>query len=201
MHVVSRLLVALAVACCCAAAGAAGQAHEQQLAAELVVLGGDLRRLTDEPVGKQEHQGLEQRIAGALASLPLALRRAGADAASASELRNALSRRSWRTLAASVERLKRRHPIDTRRLLAASPTPEALTLAASIHASICAACHDTSWGDVPLPARNLAAQAKSMPREEFAARLLLGVRGTREHAYANPFSDDELAALIAWYAR
>jgi hypothetical protein len=39
-----------------------------------------------------------------------------------------------------------------------------------------------------------------MPREEFAARLLAGVRGDASTAHRNPFSDLELGALIAWYA-
>ena len=47
--------------------------------------------------------------------------------------------------------------------------------------------------------REHAEEAKRMPREEFAARLLLGVRGDRSTAYRNPFSDLELAALIATY--
>jgi hypothetical protein len=50
-----------------------------------------------------------------------------------------------------------------------------------------------------LPALNLVEEAKRMPREEFAARLLLGVRGDRSTAYRNPFSDLELASLVAYY--
>ena len=75
-----------------------------------------------------------------------------------------------------------------------------LNLGASIHRSTCAGCHDAPSMDSLLPAKNLAAQLASMPREEFAARLLLGVRGDRTTAWRNPFSDSELAALMAWYA-
>jgi mono/diheme cytochrome c family protein len=194
------LLVGLAVVGCTTAARAEN-VHQRRVAAELVVMGGDLRRLIHEPVGSRERQGLEQRLAGALSSLPLALRRAGTDAARVGDLRKAQARRDWPALAAGVDKLKRRHPFDTRRLLDAKPTPEVLALGASIHQTTCASCHDAPWGDVLLPARNLATQLKSMPAEEFAARLLLGVRGDRAMALANPFSDSELAALITWYAQ
>lgn len=194
------LLFGLAVVGCTTAARAE-DAHQRRVAAELVVIGGDLRRLIHEPVGPRERQGLEQRLAGALSSLPLALRRGGADAAPVGELRMAVKQRDWRAMATGVEMLKRRHPFDARRLLGAEPTPAVLALGASIHKTTCASCHDAPWGDVLLPARNLATQLKSMPAEEFAARLLLGVRGDKTTALANPFSEGELAALIAWYAQ
>jgi len=187
------LLFGLAVAF--GAAAQAGGGHDRRLAAELVVMGGDLRRLLHEPVGPRERQGLEQRLAGALSSLPLALRRAGTDAAPVGELRMALKLGDWHAMATGVDKLKRRHPFDARRLLGAKPTPEVLALGASIHKTTCASCHDAPWGDVLLPARNLATQLQSMPAEEFAARLLLGVRGDKTTALANPFSDSELAAL------
>ena len=194
-------LVALAAVCCCTAAGADGNGkHERRLAAELVVMAGDIRRLALDEGGPLERKGLEQRVAGALAPLPLLLRRAQGAPASVAALRATHGRRDWRKLLGQLGTLKKRHPFDARRLLGAVPTKEVLALGASIHTSTCAGCHDTPSGeDTLLPAKNLSAQLKSMPREEFAARLLLGVRGDQSTALANPFSDAELAALIAWY--
>ena len=163
-------------------------------------MAGDTRRLVLAEGGVLERKGLEQRLAGALASLPLLLRRAQGDPATVRALRAAHKQRDWRTLVTQIETLGKRHPFDARHLLGAAPTREVLALGASIHASTCAACHDQPSGeDALLPAKNLSAQLKSMPREEFAARLWLGVRGDQSTALANPFSDAELAALIAWY--
>ncbi|MBI5901728.1 MAG: hypothetical protein HZB40_21230 [Rhodocyclales bacterium] len=195
----SPLLIGLAAACCCAAAQAAGD-HTRRLGAELVVMAGDTRRLILHEGGPLERKGLEQRLGGALASLPMLLRRAQGDPAPVAALRASHGRRDWRRLAMQIETLKRRHSFDARGLLGATPTREVLALGASIHGATCAGCHDSpADADTLLPARNLAAQLKSMPREEFAARLWLGVRGDQSTALANPFSEEELAALICRY--
>lgn len=196
------LLIALAAACCCTAVSADGKGeHERRLAAELVVMAGDIRRLAGEQPGPLEREGLVKRLSGALSSLPLLLRRAGADTQPVAGMRQAHARRDWRVLGATLTTLTRRHPFAMRSLLVARPTAEVLALGASIHKSTCAACHDAPAADSLLPAKNLAMQMQSMSREEFAARLWLGVRGDRTTALANPFSDAELAALSAWYDR
>lgn len=197
---VRPLLFGLAVACFAAVAQAGGE-HPRRLAAELAVMAGDVRRLAGGEGGPLEREGLTRRLAGALSSLPLLLRRAGGDPAAVPGLRDALRRRDWRALGVALDTLKRRHPLDAHRLLAAQPTPDLLALGATIHRATCAACHDAPAADGPLPANNLSSQIASMPRQEFAARLWLGVRGDRTTAWSNPFSDMELAALIAFHTR
>lgn len=193
------LLLALAAACCSAAVQAAGE-HERRLAAELVVMAGDARRLVAGEGGPLEREGLARRLNGALASLPLLLRQANGDPQSVVALRDSIARSDWRALAAALVTLKRRHPFAAGGLLPARHTPELRALGVSIHRSTCAGCHDAASGDSLLPAKNLAAQLSSMPREEFAARLLLGVRGDRMTGWRNPFSDFELAALVSFYS-
>lgn len=163
-------------------------------------MAGDVRRLTSGEGGPLEREGLVKRLNGALSSLPLLLRRANENPEIAAAMRDSLARRDWRALSATLVNLKQRHPFDARTLLVAAPTPEMLSLGASIHRTTCAGCHDAPSGDSLLPAKSLAVQIKSMPREEFAARLLLGVRGDRTTSLANPFGDLELAALIAFYS-
>lgn len=196
-----RPLLAALAAAYCNAAGAADE-HPRRLAAELVVMAGDVRRLALREGGPREREGLLRRVDGALSSLPLLLRRAeaDADAGPVAGLRVAAARRDWPALAAALAALKRRHPFDAGGLLAAA-TPAAAALGKSIHDSICAGCHDAPATDSLLPPKRLGQQLAGMPPEEFAARLLLGVRGDKAMAYANPFSDAELAALIAWYGR
>ena len=192
------LLAGLAVACSCATAQAGGE-HQRRLAAELAVMAGDARRLTTGEGGPLEREGLVKRLNGALSSLPLLLRRANGDAKPVVLMRASFARHDWRALSATLATLKQAHPFDARPFLVAVPTPEMLNLGASIHRTTCAGCHDAPSQDSQLPAKNLAAQLASMPRDEFAARLLLGVRGDRTTAWRNPFSDLELAALIAHY--
>lgn len=194
------ILAGLAAACCCAAVQADGE-HERLLAAELTVMAGDVRRLTTGEGGPLEREGLVKRLNGALSSLPLQLRRVDSDPKPVVAMRESHARRDWRALSATLATLKQRHPLDARPLMVAAPTPEMLKLGALIHRTTCAGCHDAPSQDSQLPAKNLAAQLATMPREEFAARLLLGVRGDRLTSWRNPFSDLELSALVAYYSK
>ncbi|CAG1018386.1 MAG: hypothetical protein IPH73_10705 [Rhodocyclales bacterium] len=195
-----RLLLALAAAAFSAAAAAQGE-HERRLAAELTVMLGDLRRIEANSESPQHREGLHARLAGALSSLPLLLRRAGAEASAVPPLRTALAKRDWRALRAGLAALQRKHPFEAGEILPRAITPERLRLGEAIHRQACAGCHEAPAADTQLPAFNLHQQAQRLPRGEFAARLLLGVRGDRGTAWRNPFSDLELGALLAYYEK
>lgn len=148
-----------------------------------------------------ETRGLQKRLLGGLASLPLTLRRAGGDAGTAISLRRAVEQRDWPASATLLAELRQRHAFDARPFLPSLATETVLKLGERIHREVCAPCHDNPPAvDLLLPARNLPGQLNSMSPEEFAARLWLGVRGDKISAYANPFSSQELSALVAWYA-
>lgn len=194
-----QLLFGLAAVCYTAAVQANGDAS-RQLAAELAVMTGDVRQLTTARIGPQERAGLNERLQGALASFPLLLRRAGERTQPVVALRAHLNRQDWRSFLATLEPLGHRHPFSVG-FMSFPSTPQRIAAGKTLHKEVCASCHDSDWGDARLPAKNLSAQLVSMARVEFAARLWLGVRGTREHAYANPFTDEELAGLMAYYAQ
>lgn len=191
---------------CWVVASAATQAaeagdHAQRLGAELTVMAGDVRRLAADLPGPLERRGLELRLAGALSSLPLLLRRAGGDASPVPELRSRLERRDWPALAGQLASLRQRHRFDARPFLNPAATADTIARGTAIHVAACAGCHDApSNQDTQLPAKSLPAQLASMSRDEFAARLWLGVRGDQATALANPFSAAELADLIDGYA-
>lgn len=194
-----QVLACAAAAAAVSAAAAAQGEHERRLAAELVVMAGDLRRLETNAEPPQHREGLRARLAGALSSLPLLLRRAGAEASAVPSLRAALAKRDWRALRAGLDALKKKHPFAAGALLPQAATPGRLRLGEAIHRQACAGCHDAPAADTKLPAFDLFDQAKRTPRAEFAARLLIGVRGDRGTAWRNPFSDLELGALLAYY--
>ena len=174
------------------------EAH-RTLAAELRVMRGDLRRLAAPGVAPREAAGLRARLAGALASLPLTLREAGADAATLGALRAAHAAGDDARMAGELDRLGAAHPLVSDIATTRAPTPAQASVAAAIHREACAGCHDAGAGDPALPARDLHADARTMSGAEFAARLLVGVRGNRSTAWRNPFTEPELAALAAWY--
>ncbi|MFN6960864.1 MAG: c-type cytochrome [Rhodocyclaceae bacterium] len=189
------VLFGLAVVFC----GATARADpNRQLAAELLILQGDARQLWQARAGPEEQQGLRQRIAGALSSLPLALRRAGAEPWPVPAMREALQRDDAVGFFRILQPLIRRHRFDARFMIRES-SRERIAAGAQLHTEVCAGCHAAAAGDTLLPARPLQKLAASQSAEEFAARLWLGIRGMREIAYANPFTDEELAALFAYY--
>ncbi len=202
------VLAFVAAAVFSAAATAQGE-HARRLAAELVVMAGDVRRVASGSESALHGEGLRERLAGALSSLPLLMRRAGADPAAVPALRAVLARQDWHALDIGLRALQRKHPFEPATILPAQATPERLRLGEAIHKQACAGCHDDqrkSLRDAPatatkLPAFNLFEQAKKLPRAEFAARLLIGVRGDRSTAWRNPFSDLELGALLAYYQK
>lgn len=193
-----KVLFGVAAACFSVAATAATADPARQLAAELLIIEGDARRLWQGKSGPLERRGLRQRLEGALASLPVALRRAGTEPHAVKALRTALRDNDAPRFARSLQPLIQRHRFTARFMMHAGPAQD-IAAGAKLHRETCAVCHDTDRGDVALPAHRLQRLAASLSREEFAARLWLGVRGTREIAYANPFSDAELAALFAYY--
>lgn len=160
---------------------------------------GDLRRLAAPGVAPREEAGLRARLAGALASLPLALREAGADATTLEALRAAHAAGDDARMVGELERLGAAYPLVSDIATTRAPTPAQASVAAAIHREACAGCHDAGVRDPTLPARELHADARTMSGAEFAARLLVGVRGNRSTAWRNPFTEPELAALAAWY--
>ena len=192
------MLLVLVTATTCVAAAAQDE-HRQRLAAELTVMAGDAGRIVSGTEPALHLEGLRDRLAGALSSLPLLLRSAGGDAAIVPALRGALARRDWRSPAPGLKDLQRKHPLDLATILADQPSPQRLRLGAAIHRQACAGCHDAPSTQTRLPAFNLFDQVRRMPRAEFAARLLIGVRGDRSTALRNPFSSLEIGALIAYY--
>lgn len=196
---VRLLLIGLAAACNCAAAQADGESSHR-LAAELAIMAGDARQLASGRVGPQARAGLNERLQGALASFPLLLRRAGEATPPVAELRSSLDHQDWRRFMATLEPLVRRYPFAAG-FMSLPSTPQRIAAGNALHKEVCASCHDVDWGDTRLPAKHLPTQLAAMSRAEFATRLWLGVRGTREHAYANPFTDEELASLMAYYAQ
>ena len=201
------LAVAVMIALAVPAVRAAGAPPAgRQLAAELLILRGDLDRLAHEPgLSAKNREGLRQRIAGALGLLPWLLREAG-DAAAAERLRGfqgrPLTTVASAGLIAQLDAAIARHPLDTAPFLDPPPTPARLTEARAIHQTYCAGCHDGAGQgprDLLLPARDLFGMARREPRDLFLARMVNGVKGDATVHFANPLKDAQIGALWAFY--
>jgi len=189
-----------------AAAPPAGSEPARRLAAELLILRGDLGRLDEAGLSAQNRDGLRQRIAGALGLLPWLLRQSG-DAAGAERLRawqgRPLPEAAVRgVLAAELDAEIAQHPIDTGAFLQPLPTPAHLREARAIHDAYCAGCHDGAGNGAPdaaLPSRDLFKMAQEEAANVFLARLVNGVKGDAMLHFANPLTDAQIGALWTLY--
>ena len=177
----------------------------RQLAAELLILRGDLERLSHEPGLSPKHrEGLRQRIAGALGLLPWLLRQAG-DAAGAVRM-HAFQSRSMEQpqadLIVVVDAAIARHPLDRAAFLEPPPTQARLREARAIHRTYCAGCHEGAGNGSPnllLPARDLSLMAQQETVDEFLARMVNGVKGDAAVRFANPLTDMQIGELWTFY--
>ena len=185
----------------------AGAEEAQRLAADIVVMLGDLRRLSDGDLLVRHQQGLKERIEGVLAYMPLAVRSAESNFPdlkplpenSIERLRNSWAAGDLNAMRVNLTQLTGRFPFSSANLMPPDQRAAAKNMARQLHENYCAACHDDPDLEVSRPAWSLYNLAKSMEHEEFAARLYVGVRGEQMMAMENPLKDTEMSALIALY--
>lgn len=191
------------------AVGHAQGEHARRVAAELLVLRGDLRRWAADDFSSHQKNGLSDRIRGALAGLDLLLRLADQEAGrgpqpeSHHESVNAL-RRSFETGLLSkndndLDRLVTAYPLQTAVLTPSKATDAQLVNARKLHDDLCAGCHDEPDLETDRPAYNLFGEAKRLSPPEFAARLIIGVRGDRVTGIDTPLTDKQIGDLFAFY--
>jgi hypothetical protein len=181
--------------------------HSRRAATELLVLRGDIQKLTKNNLSGLHIKGLKDRIGGGLAGLEIMLRLADQEAGKKPidyipDLNNI--RKSWgafnlTALADGLDRLQTIHPFAASGILPAKATISAMAAAKNLHEDLCAACHDEPDLEVPRPAFNLFKEAQQLPESEFAARMSVGVRGDRITGIDNPLTDAQISALISYY--
>lgn len=179
----------------------------RRLAAEIVVMHADAKKLTSATVSVPHQDGLRTRLRGGLALVPLLVRAARRavpdwpvlDRDRFARLPKALARGDELGLLSGLSWLKQNYPFDVTGLLPVDKSPAAMKRAVEIHESYCGGCHDEPYMDVPRPAWSLYDLGKTAPLPEIAARLVIGVRGENMTAMDNPLRDSEMSALIGYY--
>lgn len=203
--------------------------HGRRAGAELQVLLGDIRKVADlaainttalhdsegqqlsvqnKEVGIADKdlivKGLVDRIQGSLAALDILFRLADQEANRPAKSYSDLIREgiTFSTKGQWVLLEERLSVIEGQFPLVLPQLPESTALLDSsrqLHQRLCVGCHDNPVTQVKRPAYNLYEQSMSISDIEFFARMLVGVRGDRVTGIDNPFTDAELAGLIAFY--
>lgn len=185
----------------------AQNAHDRRFAAELAVIEGDLRILQQGGLTQRHQRGLVDRISSALGFLGLLAREAQQASArpdadlhrDIEQLRQDFLARDIPAVVLTLKRIRGVYRLDTRGFLPVESTQARLERGREIYNGTCRACHIAPDSARDNPARNLFNDAVTMPEEEFLARLFAGIRGVPETGLENPYSDEDLRSLLAWF--
>lgn len=102
-------------------------------------------------------------------------------------------------LATRLQDLAKAYPIDLRGILPLTVTPERLRVGRRLYRKSCWSCHASPGYGREYPAPDLFRTARTEPRREFAARLIGGIYGNFYTSMENPFSDEQIASLFAYF--
>ena len=174
--------------------------------AELLVVRADARKYFEAESGAPLARGLRNRISAALATLSITCRRyAAATSMPFDDETEFVARiRQLRRWFGAGERMRFTEALDA--LTGRTPFPIAHFLhdrhgdqderdAGAVYRQLCHGCHAAPMVGSENPAEPLDDMARSLPREEFFARMLLGVRGTPEIGLSNPLTASEIGAM------
>lgn len=190
-----------------AAEGPVREAAGERIAADVLVMIDDVRRLREDNLGAVHRQGIFARIDGTLAGLSLSARQArdknprlpAIDRDQIEALRRTAAAEDLPALDDGLGRLAKMFPFSALARVPAAGRPVDAVGARRIHDEFCAGCHDAPDLSVDRPAWNLFELARAAPPRAFAARMIAGIRGDRSIAMENPLTPDEIAGLIAFY--
>ena len=187
---------------------------ENRLAAELVVMKGDLRRMSEFSGLPLIQKGLKDRLLGASAPLSLLIRKARENNSllplppenSVVGLQRALVDEKFSEATFWVNELLGVFPFETKNIFPTNKTKGSRIKAEALHDEFCSGCHaskenDFDDTDIERPAWNLFQMAKEVGEKELAARLLIGVKGDTLTAMDNPLSYNEISRLIGLYRK
>ena len=174
--------------------------------AELLVVRADALKHGGINPGAPLARGLRNRISSTMATLPITCRRYAAavsmpfdDAqrfvARIRQLRVSFDTGEWARFAEGLDRLAAQAPFVTSSFLRDRDGDEDEREAGVVYRQLCHGCHAATMPGAENPAEPLGRMARALPRDEFLARMLLGVRGTPEIGLANPLTPFEIGAM------
>ena len=111
------------------------------------------------------------------------------------QLRASFDAGEWTRFAKGLDRLSAQAPFVTTSFLRDRDGEEDEREAGAIYRQLCHGCHVATMPGAENPAEPLDLMARTQPRDEFLARMLLGVRGTPEIGLANPLTPSEIGAM------
>lgn len=199
-------LLALVLLLPAAPVPAAGE-YDRALRVDLTTLRGDARLLENPATPQIRQSGLWARMASTLGALGMTARqtvdRDGDPAQplvpAVADLQADFHNGQMSRFRQRIESLTARFPLDISYFFPLTITPERAKTGEKIYRQLCIGCHQNPDLQAANPAPNLFLMARSAPPGEFVARMLGGIHGVPRTTLKNPFSDEEIAALIVYF--
>jgi mono/diheme cytochrome c family protein len=182
---------------------------------EVALVAADARVLSDPATPPRRREGLADRIRSSLGSLAItaryALQAAGSQGArpdpgrdtqlvaAIGELRALFAAGTLPAFLRAADKLAAAYPVRLSYFQPLTVTPGRVASGRAIYRRYCIGCHASPDPNAPNPAPDLFGMAKAEPRDELIERLLAGVHGDRTTSLENPFSDEEIASLAAYF--
>ena len=182
-------------------------AADRELGVQVAMIAGDARMLADPAAAPARREALSARIRSSLGSLNMSARRAAEAEGRANPdlattirvLRALLAAGDFAALSRQANQLAAAYPFDASYFEPLAVTPARLETGRSIYRQYCLGCHYSPDPGDGNAAPDLFYMARTVPRKEFFARLLGGIYGDRTTSLENPFTDEELASLAAYF--
>lgn len=175
--------------------------------AQLLVIRGDLSRLQLDDTKHHHKTGLKQRIAGALGTLAWLCKQNSFEkdldfAIYKKQIENiqySFETEKWQILNTELTALVSKMPLNEDTFNFKQLSKNTLDTSISIYKHYCKACHDKPSSESKTPAYSLFEMVKQMPRNEFLARMIVGVHGTPKIALRNPLTDDDISGMTYYF--
>jgi hypothetical protein len=179
----------------------------RRLSVEFEIMLGNVRWMLAPTTEPLERKGLHARLASALSYLGITARRYLDERGIVNTgllqqvhtLRVEFKAGDSTALEARLQDLTKAYPIDLRGILPLIVTPGRLRVGRRLYRKDCWGCHVYPGIGREYPAPDLFRTARTEPRREFAARLIGGVYGNFYTSMENPFSDEQIASLFAYF--
>ncbi len=180
----------------------------RRLSVEFEIMLGNVHGMLAPTTGALERKGLHARLASALLGyLGITARRYLDERGIANAgllqqvhtLQAEFKAEDFTALETHLQVLAKAYPIDLRGILPLTVTPGRLRVGRELYRKYCWSCHASPGYGREYPAPDLFHTARTEPRREFAARLIGGIYGNFYTSMENPFSDEQIAGLFAYF--
>ena len=187
----------------------------RDLRLEVALIAADARIMVDPAAPPGRREGLAERIRSSLGSLAITARYAlqaqgsqGAQqdvrrdaqlAAAIGALRALFAAGDLPAFSRAAAKLAAAYPVGLSYFQPLTVTPGRVASGRAIYQRYCIGCHASTDPNAANPAPDLFRMAKTEPPAELIERLLAGVHGDRTTSLENPFSDEEIAGLAAYF--